>query len=68
MWEKIEKGFQIAFEGGWRAYKSKTIPIGACILNHKDDIMSRLAISINQKVLCLDANAFTQAFVLPAKC
>ena len=33
----MEKGFKIAFEAAWEAYKSGTIPIGACILNEKND-------------------------------
>jgi len=40
MWNDIEKGFQIAFETAWNAYKSGSTPIGACILNENGDLVA----------------------------
>ena len=36
----MEKGFQAAFEAAWEAYKAGTIPIGACVLNHENEVVA----------------------------
>ena len=40
MWSDLEKGFQIAFDSAWNAYKNNTIPIGAAILDNQGNLMA----------------------------
>jgi tRNA(adenine34) deaminase len=40
MWSNIGKGFQVAFETAWSAFKSGSIPIGACILNEHNEVVA----------------------------
>lgn len=40
MWHEIDRGFQIAFETAWNAYKSGTTPIGACILDEDGKLVA----------------------------
>ncbi|MCL2620977.1 MAG: nucleoside deaminase [Defluviitaleaceae bacterium] len=40
MWNNLEKGFQIAFEIAWEAYKSGTTPIGSAILSQTGELMA----------------------------
>ena len=40
MYSKIDKGFQVAFDIAWGAFVSGSIPIGACILNENDEVVS----------------------------
>lgn len=40
MWNDLEKGFQIAFENAWEAYKNNTIPIGVAIMDKNGALMA----------------------------
>ena len=40
MWCDVERGFQIAFEEAWEAYKNSTIPIGVAILDKDERLMA----------------------------
>ena len=40
MWCDLEKGFQIAFEKAWEAYRNQTNPIGVAILNANNVLMA----------------------------
>gem|GEM_PF-5540639 len=40
MYSKIDKGFQVAFDIAWGAFVSGSIPVGACILNENDEVVS----------------------------
>ncbi len=39
-WQKLEFGWQMAFRQGWSAFGTYTIPIGAVILNEKNELVS----------------------------
>jgi len=39
-WDNLEPGFQIAFEVAWEAYKNKTIPIGAAIMDTSNTLVA----------------------------
>ncbi|MDF2544498.1 MAG: nucleoside deaminase [Herbinix sp.] len=40
MWNDLEVGWQAAFGSAWNAFKEKTIPIGAAIVNEQDVLVS----------------------------
>ena len=40
MWNNTDKGFQIAFDTAWEAYKAGSTPIGACIVNEIEDVVA----------------------------
>ena len=39
-WEDLEYGWQMAFSQAWDAFCSNTIPIGAAIINEKNELVS----------------------------
>lgn len=39
-WNNIEKPWQVSFEQGWQAFKKGSIPIGAVIVDDKNNIIS----------------------------
>ena len=41
MWNTLDLGFQVAFEQAWEAYRHKTFPIGACIVNHEGHVVTK---------------------------
>ena len=41
MWNKIDKNWKEAIAMSWDAYKCDTIPIGAIVVNQKNEIVSR---------------------------
>jgi len=40
MWSDLEKGFQIAFENAWEAYRRGAIPIGVAIMDKAGRLMA----------------------------
>lgn len=40
MWEELETHWKIAFEQAWEAYKVRTVPIGAVVLNQDMKVVS----------------------------
>ena len=40
MWNDLEKGFQIAFEKAWDAYRNNTVPIGVAVMDKTDTLMA----------------------------
>jgi len=40
MWNTLDLGFQVAFEQAWEAYRHKTFPIGACIVDTEGRVVA----------------------------
>ncbi|MCL2811039.1 MAG: nucleoside deaminase [Clostridia bacterium] len=40
LWHDVEKGFQIAVQEAWEAYKNNTIPIGAAIMDAEGNLVT----------------------------
>jgi len=40
MWNTLDLGFQVAFEQAWEAYRHRTFPIGACIVDTEGRVVA----------------------------